>query len=353
MAIVTILIGLLALSVLVFVHEFGHFITAKASGVKVEEFGIGYPPRLLSIKRGETLYSLNAVPFGGFTKMAGEEDPKVERSLASKSRGIRLLVLSAGAIMNLLLPVLLLSIAFMVPHNVISGQVSIVEVAPNSPASRAGITAGDTLLSVNGKPIRNSGDLHRRIQSNLGNEINISLRGDGQSVEEVRLMPRWKPPEGQGAIGIATRTLDPTFTRESLPFWRAIPAGAVDSIEMFVLYKNGLINLIIGSTPVQMTGPVGIVQITGEVARAGISPLLEIIAVISMAIGLTQLIPLPALDGGRIAFVLLEWIRRGKRISPKREGLVHLIGFVVLMGFMLAITYQDIIRIVSGESLIP
>jgi len=352
MTIVTIIIGLLALSVLVFVHEFGHFITAKLSGVKIEEFGIGYPPRLLSIKRGETLYSLNAVPFGGFTKMAGEEDPKVERSLASKSRGIRLLVLSAGAIMNLLLPVLLLSIASMVPHNMVSGQVSIVEVAPNSPAARAGIAAGDTLLSVNGKPIRNTGDLHRHIQSNLGNEISVSVRSN-ESIEEVRLMPRWKPPEGQGAIGIATTTLNPTLTRESLPFWRAIPAGAVDSIEMFVLYKNGIISLIIGAIPVQMTGPVGIVQVTGEVARAGISPLLEIIAVISMAIGLTQLIPLPALDGGRIAFVLLEWARRGKRVSPRREGLVHLIGFVVLMGCMLAITYQDIIRIISGESLIP
>ncbi|MFH1775319.1 MAG: M50 family metallopeptidase [Chloroflexota bacterium] len=353
MAVVTIIIGLLALSVLVFAHELGHFITAKASRVKVEEFGIGYPPRLLSIRRGETLYSLNAVPFGGFTKMAGEEDPGVERSLASKGRGTRLLVLSAGAIMNLLLPVLLLSIALMVPHNVVSGQVTIVEVLPNSPAASAGIAAGDTLLTINGKAIRNIGDLHRHAQSNLGNEISVTIGRSDQSIEEFRLIPRWKPPEGQGAIGIYTKTLNPTFTRESLPFWRAIPAGAVDSIEMFVLYKNGIISLIIGAIPVQMAGPVGIVQVTGEVARAGISPLLEIIAVISMAIGITQLIPLPALDGGRIAFVLLEWVRRGKRISPKREGLVHLVGFVVLMGFMLAITYQDIIRIISGESLIP
>jgi len=129
---ITIIAFLGVLVVLIIAHELGHFATAKASGVKVEEFGLGFPPRLLSVRRGETLYSLNAIPLGGFTKMAGEEDPKVSRSLASKSVGTRLLVLSAGSLMNALLPLLLFSIAFMVPHNMIIGQVIAEEVVPNS-----------------------------------------------------------------------------------------------------------------------------------------------------------------------------------------------------------------------------
>ena len=129
--------------------------------------------------------------------------------------------------------------------------------------------------------------------------------------------------------------------------------GVTEFGETFVLYKNGIISLIIGAAPAVVTGPVGIAQITGEVARAGISPLLEFIALISLILGVLNLFPIPALDGGRIVFVMLEWIRRGKRISPKAEGLVHTIGFVLLMGAMILVTYQDIVRIISGESLIP
>ena len=126
-------IGILA--VLILAHELGHFVTAKASGVLVKEFGIGFPPRLLSVKRGETIYSLNAIPMGGFTKMAGEEDPEASRSLAGKPIRTRLLVLSAGSLMNILLPLFLFSIAFMVPHNSVEGQVLITDIAPNSPAA--------------------------------------------------------------------------------------------------------------------------------------------------------------------------------------------------------------------------
>ncbi len=339
--------------VLIVVHELGHFITAKASGVKVEEFGIGFPPRLLSVRRGETLYSLNAIPLGGFVKMAGEEDPKEPRSLASKSVGIRLLVLSAGSLMNALLPLLLFSIAFMIPHNVVIGQVFVEEVAPNSPAAMAGIESGDMFLRIDGKPVRNVGDLHRYSQLNLGKEVTILVKHSDSATEEVQVIPRWKPPEGQGAIGIVVNTAYPTIVSQHYPFWRAIPMGASECIETFVLFKNGIISMIIGAIPVELAGPVGIAQITGEVAKAGISPLLEFAGFISINLAIINILPLPALDGGRIAFVLLEWVRRGKRVSPKTEGLVHLIGFAMLMALILLITYQDIIRIISGESLIP
>lgn len=350
----TIIIGLVTLSVILFAHELGHFITAKASGVKVEEFGLGFPPRLLSFKRGETRYSLNAIPFGGFNKLAGEEDPGITRSLASKSTGIRLLVISAGSLMNILLAFLLFSLTFMVPHDVVSGQVVVMEVAPGSPAVAAGIESGDTVLSINDRPISNIAELSRYVQLNLGRDTTMVIRHGDSTTEEIQLVPRWKPPEGQGATGITISMPEATVTRQHYPFWKAIPMGAKGLIETIILYKNGLVGMVMGALPAELIGPVGIVQLTGEVAiKAGISPLLEFAAFISLMLGILNLFPLPALDGGRIAFVLLEWVRRGKRISPKTEGLVHLIGLAMLMLLLVAITYQDIIRIISGESLIP
>ena len=350
---VSIISFLVIIVVLVLVHELGHFVTAKISGVKVDEFGLGFPPRLLSVKRGETLYSLNAIPLGGFVKMAGEEDPEIPGSLASKSAATRLLVLSSGSLMNFLLPLFLFSIAFMVPHNMATGQVTVTEVTPDSPAIGAGIRPGDTILSVEEKAVNNSGDLQRYIQLNLGKEITILVRHDDATAENVQVIPRWKPPEGDGAIGIGLITSDLIITRQSYPFWKAIPMGVVNCIETFILFKNGIISMIIGAVPVALAGPVGIAQLTGEVAKAGISPLLEFAAFLSINLAIINIFPLPALDGGRVAFVLLEWVRRGKRISPKTEGLVHLIGFALIMVFFLAVTYQDILRIISGESLIP
>ncbi len=341
------------LAVLILAHELGHLITAKAFRVKVEEFGIGFPPRLLSKKLGETRYSLNAIPLGGFVKMTGEVDPKETRSLASKSIGARILVLSAGSLMNALLPLLLFSIAFMVPHDAVIGEVVVQEVAPDSPAAMAGIQPEDTIISVNENPVHNNGDLHRYIQLNLGKETTIVINRGDSATEEVQLIPRWQPPEGQGAIGIMVGILNPTIVRQSEPFWRAIPLGVRECVETFVLFKNAIISLFIGTESLQIAGPVGIAQITGEVAKYGISPLLEFAAFLSINLAIINMFPIPALDGGRIVFVLLEWIRRGRRISPRTEGLIHAIGFALLMAAILAVTYQDIMRIISGDSLIP
>ena len=210
MTIITVIAFLGILAVLILAHELGHFVTAKASRVKVDEFGLGFPPRLLSIKRGETRYSLNAIPLGGFVKMAGEEDPKVPGSLASKGIGTRLLILSAGSLMNALLPLLLFSIAFMVPHDTLTGQVVVEEVATNSPAASAGIESGDVILSINEKPVHNINDLQRNIYLNLGKEITLLIKHSDSTTEDIRVIPRWAPPEGEGAIGVAVRLLNPT-----------------------------------------------------------------------------------------------------------------------------------------------
>ncbi len=350
---ITIIIGLAVLSVIIIVHELGHFITAKASGVRVEEFGLGFPPRVLSVRQGETRYSLNAIPFGGFTKLAGEEDPKEPRSLAGKSRGIRLLVLSAGSLMNVLLALLLFSITFMIPRDVEIGEVLVEEVAPNSPAAMAGITAGDTILSVNDQPVRNNGELHQYIMADLGKETTLLIQHPGSTSESVQVIPRWEPPEGEGAIGIIIKTINSTTVIQRYPLWQVIPLGAARLGETVIMWVDGLVSIFTGEAPASFFGPVGIAQLTGEVAQFGIIPLLEVAALISLILGICNLFPLPAIDGGRITFVLLEWVRRGKRVPPKIEGMVHLIGLALLIVFLVAVTYQDIMRIVSGESLIP
>jgi regulator of sigma E protease len=328
-------------------------VAANATGVPVEEFGVGFPPRLYGKKWGVTIYSINWIPFGGFNKITGEIDPDVPGGLASRSHGVRLLVLAGGIILNLLLPFVLMSVAYMVPHNVVEGQVVIEEVASGSPAEAAGIKAGDTVVSVNNRTVKSLSDLARGIQLNLGSEISLALLRADASMETVRLVPRWRPPEGQGAIGTVSRTENAVIISESLPFWRAIPTGARECIETLVLYKNGIIGMIVGTVPFVPAGPVGIVQVTGEVAHSGVSPVLELAAFISIAIAITQIIPFPALDGGRIIFVIIEWARRGKRVSPRIEGIVHSVGFIVLLGLLVLITYQDIFRWVTGGSLIP
>lgn len=351
--ILTIVIGIIVLSVLIIVHELGHFIAAKATGVPVEEFGIGFPPRAYGRKWRGTIYSINWIPFGGFNKIAGEVDPAVPRGLASRSYGVRLLVLGGGIVMSLLLPFVLLSLAYMVPHDIVSGQVVIEDVSPNSPADIAGILPGDAIISVNDNPLRNASELSRYVQLNLGKEMTLSLEHADATIETVSLTPRWQPPEGEGSMGVIDiQTEDAVIISESYPPWEAIPIGARSCIEALVLYKNGIFGMILGTIPFTPAGPVGIVQIAGAAAQSGVSPVLELTAFISIAIAITQLIPFPALDGGRMLFVLLEWIRRGKRVSPRTEGIVHSIGFMVLLALLVLITYQDIFRWISGESLI-
>ena len=339
------------LIVIILAHELGHFFTAKISKVRVEEFGIFLPPRLFSFKKGETTYSLNAIPLGGFNKLAGEEDPKVPGSLASKSISTRLFVLSAGSLMNILLPVILLAVAFMIPHlesvnpnSTAKGQVFVEEVVANSPAADAGIEVNDVILDVNGEPVQNVGDYQQMVQSNLGKEITVTVKHDNGNIAEVELTPLVNASAGQGATGVAITDA----VRKSDPFWVAIPDGAISYWNMIVLFVTGIVGMIKGSVPVSLTGPIGIAQLTGQIVRTGFANLLTLAAVISLNLGILNMFPIPAMDGGRIVFVLLEWIRHGKRVSPKTEALVHSIGFMVLMLLLIVISYRDILRIISG-----
>lgn len=351
--ILTIVVGIIVLSVLIIVHELGHYFAAKGTGVPVEEFGVGFPPRLYGKKWGETIYSINWIPFGGFNKISGEIDPNVPKGLASRGYGVRLLVLAGGILMNLILPFVLLAVAFMVPHDMATGRIIVEDIEAGSPADKAGILPADRLLEINGRTLNHKGDYSRYLMLNMGREIVMSVEHDDSTREDVRLVVPWRPTEGGRTIGTLSKTVDLRIVSESLPFWEAIPVGARTCIETLVLYKNGIYGMIIGTVPFVPAGPVGIVQVTGEVAHTGISPALELAAFISIAIAITQIIPFPALDGGRIVFVILEWIRRGKRVSHRVEGIVHSVGFMILLALMVLITYQDIVRWVTGGSLIP
>ncbi|MGP8081232.1 MAG: RIP metalloprotease RseP [Dehalococcoidales bacterium] len=351
---ITLVSFFLILIILILAHELGHFFTAKLFKVRVEEFGIFLPPRIFSFKKGETVYSLNAIPLGGFNKLAGEEDPKVPGSLAGKSIPVRLIVLSAGSVMNILLPIILLSIAFMIPHlesvnanSTDKGQVFVMEVVSNSPADKAGIKVNDIILDANGQPVQNVDDYENIVLSNLGTEITVTVKHYNGTIADVELTPQANAPATQGATGVAITNA----VRKSDPFWVAIPNGAISYWNMIVLFVTGVVGMIKGSVPVSLTGPVGLAQLTGEIVKTGIANLLSFAAVISLNLGIVNIFPIPAMDGGRIVFVLLEWARRGKRVSPKTEAMVHSIGFMVLMILFLVISYHDILRIVQGGSI--
>ena len=370
---ITVLIFLGILSVLILVHEAGHFFTARAFGVKVLEFGMGYPPRLISITRGQTVYSLNALPLGGYVKLMGEEDPTHPQSLAGKGALTRLTVLSAGAFMNFILPIILFTFISMVPQNHYEGRVLIDMVEEASPAQIAGLQSGDIVLSVDGHPVHNTQELAYRIKLQLGDESTWMVMRPERLVTgsfglgsepgltqplirdtvpyEVSLIPRWKPPVGEGNAGVRIRTIDGQIISRSDSLWAAIPNGFMRMWEMLILFKNEVTTWIIGNNSPQLAGPVGIAQVTGEVAKAGWIPLVELAALLSLNLAIINILPIPALDGGRIVFVALEWVRRGKRISPEREGLVHLVGFTLLIGSVVLISYFDIIRIFQGGSL--
>ena len=351
---ITLISFFLILIVLILAHELGHFFTAKLFKVRVDEFGVFLPPRIFGIKKGETVYSLNWIPLGGFNKLAGEEDPSVPGGLATKNIPIRLLVLSAGSIMNIILPVILLCIAFMIPHlesvsldTTAKSQVFVMEVVANSPAAKTNIKVNDIILNADGQEVQNVASFESIVKANYGIEITVTVKHYDGSIEEVKLIPEANAPATQGATGLALTNA----VRKTDNFWVAIRDGAISYGNMIVLFKDGIVGMIRGTVPVNLTGPVGIAQLTGEIVKTGIANLLSFAAVISLNLGIINIFPIPAMDGGKIVFVLLEWVRRGKRISTKTEGMIHTIGFMLLMLVFLVISYHDILRIISGQSL--
>ncbi len=339
----SILIFFIILSVLVIVHELGHFLTARGSGVAVEEFGLGYPPRAKKLFTWKgTLFTLNLIPFGGFVKIEGENS-----TFREKNRGIQALILAAGSLFNLIFAWIVISISLMIglaaPEGgelpVINPLTTITQVIPHSPAEEAGLKVGDVIYAVNGKHFDPAGVSYLISQSVSALDFKI-LRGEELFTKTIRA--REGVVEGQQGIGVAMELIG--TAKLSVP--QALWHGGKITIEFVKGTFFGLISFIgsafKGSADLtQVTGPVGLVGIVGEAATLGLSYLLSFTALISINLAIINLLPFPALDGGRIFFVLIESITR-KRVPEKVFNIVNNVGFMLLILLMIFVTFHDV-----------
>jgi regulator of sigma E protease len=352
---VNLVVFIVVLGIVLLVHELGHFFMARRFGIVVQEFGIGYPPRIktLAVRNGVE-YTLNALPFGAFVRMLGEEDPSAPGSFASKSAAARIATLLAGAVGNLLLSILIFALILMIGEQRIVGSVIIHGVAPNSPAQRADMRVGDVITSFQGESIENITELVERTRLHLDDQVSLGLKRDSEQLTVI-VVPRSQPPPGEGAMGISIGMKEGyDIQTVHQPIWRAIPLGIRRAWMTAALTVTGLMDAArSGFSSGDIAGPVGIMELGGAVARTGLVNLLNFVACFSVNLFIVNLLPLPALDGGRIAFILLEMLRGGKRIAPEREGLVHVIGILLFIGLSLVLSYYDIVRILSGRSLLP
>jgi len=346
---------------LIVAHELGHFVAAKLTGVRVLEAGVGYPPRIWGKEFRGTIYSINLIPLGGFCRMLGEEDPSDPASLAAKPAWARLIVLGAGSAMNFILPFILFTISFMIARDVPIGLTQIVQVMDGSPAQEAGLQEGDVIFAINGHEVRNTQEVGTQIRLNLGETLTMLIRREAEFIE-VPVHARWSTPtyideEGnkqrQGPTGIMIAALYPGMTEsESFPLWEALPKSIDTTFQVLTLARNEVISWFKGGGRPQVAGPVGIAQVTGEVVEeGGYRPLLDFAALLSINLAIINILPLPMLDGGRIMFVLLEVARRGKRVAPEKEALVHFIGLTLIIALAIVIAYFDVARVLRGESL--
>jgi regulator of sigma E protease len=433
---ITVISFVLVLGVLVFFHELGHYLAARRSGIVVEEFGMGYPPRIAKLFRYDgTDFTLNLLPLGGFARMKGEDAGDMTSGAfnAASMRG-RAFTLLAGPLMNLVLAIILFAASFMVggsevllaypqlvdqpsttataiglqPGDILlqaggseafvnavatdpirttwsapsagsvdltvlrngasttlpavdSAQVQsflentsdyvgvmttrIEQTAPASPAEQAGLQSGDLVYEVNDTVITLETQLGDVVQQQNGAEMTLTVLRD-EALVATQMTPRVNPPAGQGALGVQIGAMS-TFA--PMPFFQSIWQGVVNTFSYIGLVLELPVKLIMGqmsAEAAQLSGPVGIAREVGGAVNSSISygvlwPILRLSAVLSAALAITNLLPLPALDGGRLLFILIEWIR-GKRVSPEREGMVHMIGFMLLLSLMVIITFRDI-----------
>lgn len=341
---------LIVLTPVVLIHELGHFTAAKLSKIRVEEFGFGLPPRALKLaEKGGTIYSLNWIPLGGFVRPAGEDDPSVPGGFASASKRARFFVLISGAGANFLAALIIFWFALMIGPPAIE----VSEVNPGSPGEAAGLQAGDVFLSIDGDRVDNTFRLREIVDKNAGTEIELLILRDGQELM-VTLVPRL-PGEfdtaTEGPIGVGLTIPASGGERISRGPIEAALSSAEFMRDNIVLTLQIPSMLLSGEVTPQEARPisvVGISQIAGQAAEASASrgslyPLLTMAAIINIALGLTNLLPIPALDGGRILFILIEAVR-GRRVEPERESMVHVIGMLVLLFLMVFLIFQDIVN---------
>jgi len=356
---------LIILSVLVLVHEFGHFWMGRKFGIKIEEFGLGYPPRVWGKKIGETIYSLNWLPLGGFVKLLGENgkeegkklsEKELKRAFFTQKKGARVLILTAGVVMNFLLGVLLFAAIYTkigIPEEV--NYLKVLGIIEGSPAEMAGFKAGDKIIGIKDEDNVFKGDkkeLTSRfievVNNNRGKEIGFVL----DEGKEISIVPRLieDTPEGQGALGVSITNMDlvqyPYWQRPFRGVWVGLKEAGAWGKDILVSLKMMVVRGIQGEAPKDVAGPIGIYQISKSVVEEGILTILQFVAILSINLAVLNLLPIPALDGGRLLFIGIEAVFR-KKVSQKIEQTIHLIGMVILLSLMVLVTINDIRRLIG------
>lgn len=329
-----IIYAILIFCLLIFVHEFGHFIVAKATGIRVNEFALGMGPLIFHYKWGETDYSLRALPIGGYCKMEGEdEESKDASAFNNKPFWAKAFVVIAGSTMNLILAIVILSLVILsvgTPTNTIK------DLAPNNPAAIAGILPGDEIIKIEDKNIKEWEDITSAIATSTGETITIVVQRSGERYTfETGVTIA---DDGRRVIGIT-----PEYSKNP---GKALVLGTKSTLDMGVRMVDLIGQLFTGEVSTKsLTGPVGIVYIVGDTAKLGIFYLAQLTALISLNLAIVNMLPFPALDGGRLLFMVIR-LFTGKAISDETEGKIHFVGIMLLFGLMIYITFQDVGRFI-------
>lgn len=329
----TALAAIFVFLLVVLVHEAGHFTVAKLVGIKVNEFAIGMGPKLLQSTKGETKYTLRALPIGGYVNMEGEEESSDDpRSFSNVSVWSRMAVVIAGATMNFVLAIIVLSI---VAFNVGVPTTTIDEIIENSPAAEYGIVDGDKIVEIQEVKIKNWEDIAVTINSQNPDEfIHVTVERDSELIS-LEVMPTLD--EGRVVIGII-----PAYETGIIT---SIKSGFQETGYFLKLMFQFIGTLFQGRVSIDdLAGPIGVINVIGDAASMGFVSVLYILGFISINLGFFNLLPIPALDGSKLLFLLIE-LFRGKPLDANKEGFIHFLGFVFLISLMLIVTYKDIIRI--------
>jgi regulator of sigma E protease len=338
------------LSLLMLVHEAGHFITARLSGMTVEEFGFGFPPRIFGKEIGGVVYSLNWVPLGAFVRILGEDDPKATGSFASKGVLPRFIVLAAGSAMNFMLAVLLFAGAFAAGWPTpVSMTVAVAGVQSPSPAEAAGLQVGDVIQAVGDRTTATLDEVQRATRASAGQTVPFRIqRGDEELVVPVTLRDKW--PANGGPLGVQLSGRDVVMEPISYSPFVALGKGLERSWQLVSLTLSVPVLLFQGAITPDVAKPIGIVgmaKLTGEAASTvgqtgWLFPLLTLTAAFSAGLSVANMLPLPGLDGGRLLFLIIEAVR-GRRIAPERAELVHAVGIAILLALMGVLIVSDIV----------